>query len=66
VQSTVPDPSGAGKIDCASELRQEWQRLIKRRGSVMPHRHVQRFRRDILLGAICRRSLDSGGNWFDY
>ncbi len=66
MQRAVTDASGACEVDRACKLGDERQRFVDRRGCVMAQRDVERFSRDVLLGAIRHRPFNAGSNRFDY
>ena len=59
MQRTVANTGGAGKIDCAGELRNEGQDLFRWRGGVVPHGDVQGLSRDVFLGPVGHRAFDT-------
>ena len=65
VQRAVPDARGAREVDRASQLREEWQRLVERGRRVVADRDVERLAGDVLLRAVRDRAFDAGGDRLD-
>src|SRR4030095_11631997 len=65
VEAAVADTCRSRKIDCASKVREKGQGLVEGGGCIVTHRHVERFRRDVFLGAIRNGPFNPCGDWFD-
>ncbi len=61
----MPDAGAAREIDRPGELRDERQHLLDRRGRVVPHGHVERLGRDVLVGAIRGGPFHAGAHRLD-
>ena len=61
----MTDPGAPGEIHRASQLRDEWQRLVERRGCVVPDCHIERIGGDVFFGAVCQRALHAGRDRLD-